>query len=167
MKKTVRMICFALLSIAIALAPQLAIAQPQGIGQAQTPGAQSPNVNQSQDTTAQIQGMTGAIKDMQQAIEDTEKEIQHDMADLKQLRAARPTPPTGNSPQEKDAYIKRITNWQNTVTAKEHEFYAAHAKLNQLKKQLSDLQQQLSNRQKEPGDSSGKALPPLKVIPSK
>jgi chromosome segregation ATPase len=167
MKKTVRMICFALLSIAIALAPQLAIAQPQGIGQAQTPGAQSPNVNQSQDTTAQIQGMTGAIKNMQQAIEDAEKQLRQLVDDLNQLRAQRPTPPKGNSSQEKDAYYKRRTELQNKVTAKEHEIVATQAKINQLQKQLSDLQQQLYSLQKKAGDSSGKKMPSVKVIPRK
>jgi chromosome segregation ATPase len=179
MKKTVRIICFALLSFPIALAPQLAIAQPQGVGQPQTPVVQSPNVNQSQDTASQIQGMTGAIKDMQQAISDAEKELQQMINDLNQLRAARPTPPKGNSQQEKDAYYKRRTELQNRVTAKEHQIVATQAKINQLQKQLSDLQQQLSNLQKKAGDSSGKqtpqravdtsgkAPPPVKIIPGK
>ena len=108
MKNIIRILCFALLSFSITIAPQLATAQPQGIGHAQVPGVAIPNVNQSQDSAAQIQGLVGAINDMQQTIEDAIKELQQDIDDLNQLRAARPAPPKGNSPQDKDAYIKRI-----------------------------------------------------------
>ena len=107
MKKIVRIGWYVILSLSIALAPHLATAQPQGIGQGQAFGVQNVTPNQSQDTAAQIQGTADAIKDVQQAIRDAGKELQQLMDDLKQLRDARPTPPKGNSSQEKDAYIKQ------------------------------------------------------------
>jgi hypothetical protein len=161
----VRIVFFAVLILSIALVPQLATAQSQGIGQGQTPGVQNPSVNQSQDTSAQIQGMLGSIRDLQQAIQDAMKELQQAIDDLNHLRAARPTPPKDNNPQEKDAYTKRKTEWQYKVTSKEHEIVATQAKINQLQKQLSNLQQQLSNLQNATGDSSGKKMPPVKVMP--
>ena len=171
MTKIIRIVFFTVLGLSIALAPQLAIAQPQGIGQGtgqgQVPGAQNPNVNQTQDIASQIQGVTGALKDLQQAIEDAEKDLQQAIDDLNQLRAKLPTGPTGNSPQEKDAYTKRKMEWQYKVTVKEHQIVATQVKINQLQKKLSDLQQQLANLQKAAADSSGKAMPPVKVIPRK
>ena len=167
MTKIIRIVCFTLLSLSVALAPQMAIAQPQVTGQGQVPGVQSPNVNQSQDMDAQIQGLTGAIKDMEQTIEEAMKELQQMIDDLNQLRAALPTPPTGNSSQEKDAYTKRKMEWQYKVTAKEHQIVATQVKINQLQKKLSDLQKQLSNLQKAAGDSSGKQTPSVKVVPRK
>jgi chromosome segregation ATPase len=163
MKNIIRIVCFALLSLSIALASNLASAQPQG----QVSGVQNPNLNQSQDAAAQIHGMTGAIKDMQQAIEDAVKEMQQMIDDLKQLRAERPTPPKGSNPQEKDAYIKRMTDWKYKITAKEHQIVATQAKINQLQRKLSDLQEQLASLQKDARGYSGNALPPAKVIPKK
>ncbi|MGA2330950.1 MAG: hypothetical protein ABSG75_04250 [Syntrophales bacterium] len=164
MKNIARIVCFALLGLSIALAPNLASAQPQGIGQGQSSEVQSATPSQSQDAAAQIQGLKGAIKNMEQAIEDAMIELQQMIDELNELKAARPAPPKGNSPQDKDAYIKSMTEWKYKVTAMEHELVAQQAKINQLQKQLSDLQQQLSNMQRAAGDSSGKALPPVKVI---
>ena len=165
MTKIIRIVCFTLLSLSVTLGPKLAIAQPQGTGQGQFSGVQSATQNQSQDMDAQIQGLTGAIKDMEQAIEEAMKELRQMIDDLNQLRAALPTPPAGNSSQEKDAYTKRKMEWQYKVTAKEHQIVATQVKINQLQKKLSDLQQQLANLQKAAGDSSEKKMPPVKVIP--
>ena len=164
MTKIIRIVCFTLLSLSVALGPQLAIAQPQGTGQGQVPGVQSPNVNQSQDMASQIQGLTGVLKDLQQTIEDAEKDLQQAIDDLNQLRAKLPT---GNSSQEKDSYYKRRMEWQYKVTAKEHQIVATQVKINQLQKKLRDLQQQLSNLQNAAGDSSGKQTPSVKVVPRK
>ena len=167
MTKIIRIVCFTLLSLSVALGPQLAIAQPQGTGQGQVPGVQSTNVNQSQDMASQIQGLTGVLKDLQQTIEDAEKDLQQAIDDLNQLRAKLPTGATGNSSQEKDSYYKRRMEWQYKVTAKEHQIVATQVKINQLQKKLSDLQQQLSNLQNAAGDSSGKQTPSVKVVPRK
>jgi chromosome segregation ATPase len=167
MKNIVRIACFALLCLSVALLPRLATAQPQGIGQGQSSGVQSATPGQAQDRAAQIQALTAAIKDLQHAIDDAMKEFQQLIDDLKKLRAAFPAPPKDSSSQEKDAYTKRKTEWQYRLTAKEHQIVAVQAKINQLQKQLSDLKQQLSNLQKASGDSSGRALPPVQVIPER
>ena len=167
MKKIVHIGCYAILCLSIVLAPHLAIAQPQGAGQGQVSGATNVSPSQSQDISAQIQGMAGAIRDLQQAIADAMKELQQDKDDLNKLRAELPTPPKGNSSQEKDAYNKRKAERQNKITAKEHQIVAKQATINRLQKQRRDLQQQLSDLQKAAGGSSGKALPPVKVIPEK
>jgi septal ring factor EnvC (AmiA/AmiB activator) len=167
MKKRARIGSYAILCLSIVLAPYLATAQPQGAGQGQVSGVTNVSPSQSQDASAQIQGMAGAIKDMQQAIEDAMKELQQMIDDLNQLRSELPTGPQGNSSQDKDSYYKRRTEWQYKVTAKEHQIVAKQAKINQLQKQLSDLQQQLANLQRAAGDNSGKSLPPVKVIPKK
>jgi hypothetical protein len=167
MKKIVCVVCLAVFSLSITLAPHLATAQPQGTGQARVPGVTNLSLSQSPDTSAQIQGLLGSIKNMQQTIEDAMKELKQDIDDLNQLRAEPPTGPQGNSSQDKDAYYKRRTEWQYKVTAKEHEIVAKQAKINQLQKQVSDLQQQLSNLQSESKGALGKKLTPMKVEPKK
>lgn len=166
MKKILCICCYLSLTLSIILPPHIANAQPQGIGQGQSSGVTNLSPSRSQDTAAQIQGLMSAIKDVQQAIDDAMKELHQMIDDLNQLRAERPAPPTGNSPQERDAYTKRRIAWQDKITAKEHQVVAQQAKINQLQKELSDLQQQLANMQKAPGDSSGKKTP-LKVMPRK
>lgn len=168
MRKIVVFICcYLILSLLVVIAPQLAIAQPQAVGQGQSSGARSATPSPSQDIAARIRGLSDEIKGVQQAIQDMEKVIRQLLDDLKQLRAARPVPPKGNTPQEKDAYSKHTAEWQYKVTAKENEVYIAHVKLDQLHRQLGNLQERLANLQKESGDTSEKKLQPVKVTPRK
>ncbi|HUJ89604.1 MAG TPA: hypothetical protein VLX12_05355 [Syntrophorhabdales bacterium] len=157
MKKNLVVFSFGVLSLFVALAGGAAIAQPQGIGRGQIQsGTQNFGPGASLDTATQIRGLTDQIKAVQQQICDSKRETKRLLDDLKKLRASRPTPPKGESSEEKATYKKNMSEWQYKVTAKEHEVYVAHAQLNQLEQRLKNVQQQLATLQAKTAEGSGK-----------
>ena len=134
------------ISLLVALVAGATIAQAQGLGQGQVPGAHNFGPA-SQGAAAQIQALTGEISVVQKEIKGMELKVRQSLADLTKLRASRPALPSGATPEEKAAYKKNMADWQYQVTAKEHEVYVAHAQLDQLQQKLKKLQQELARLQ--------------------
>ncbi len=167
MKNIIRIVYFAVLGLSIALAPHLATAQSQGIGQGQSSGPQNVDPTQSADIMGQINALQNAIQAKQKEIQQLmdlmkqdQKQLKEARHQLKQLQDAPPPPPKGRSSQEKSAYDNQMADWNKKQAELIKAINQVLVDIDVLAKQVTQLQDQIRVLQQQLSDLHKKAGTP-------